>query len=419
MLESFQDWLNQNPDPASALKIIGVLLLSIISYIIAYRVVARSLVGLAGRTDTTSDDIIIKRVRPRRLSLYAPVIIIFVFAFVIPDDDIQEIVRRSMLFLILWLSVLTFNAVLDAFNDIYESRGDFSGAAIKGYLDLVKIFAFAVGVILSISLITGESPIALLAGLGAVTAVLLLIFRDTILSLVASVQISVNDLVKEGDWLEVPSYNADGDVIDINLHQIKIQNWDKTISTVPTYKLMEVPYKNWRGMSESGGRRIKRAIFIDISSIRFCDDEMIEQFRQVDLIRDRIDEKLAKRSRQGVVQEGAEPGINTTNPAYSPQLTNLSVYRTYIEAFLNNHPSIHNEMTALVRQLDPGPTGIPIEVYVFTTTTDWIEYEEIQANIFDHLLAIAPEFGLCIFQEPSGSDFHSLVKNSCGDNNHR
>ena len=412
MLESFQDWLNQNPDPASALKIIGVLLLSIISYIIAYRGVARSLVGLAGRTDTTSDDIIIKRVKPRRISLFAPVIIIFVFAGVIPDKQVENVVQNSMLFLILWLSVITFNAVLDAFNDIYESRRDFSGAAIKGYLDLVKIFAFAVGAILSVSLITGESPVALLAGLGAVTAVLLLIFRDTILSLVASVQISANDLVKEGDWLEVPSYNADGDVIDINLHQIKIQNWDKTISTVPTYKLMEVPYKNWRGMSESGGRRIKRAINIDISSIRFCDDEMIEQFRQVDLIRDRIDEKLAKRSRQGVVQEGAELGNNENNPAYNPRLTNLSVYRTYIEAFLNNHPSIHNQMTALVRQLDPGPTGIPVEVYVFTTTTDWIEYEDIQANIFDHLLAIAPEFSLCIFQQPSGSDFHSLVKNS-------
>ena len=413
MLESFQDWLNQNPDPASALNIIGVLLLSIIAYIVAYRVVGRSMVGLAGRTDTTFDDIIIKRVKPRRLSLYAPVIVILIFAGVIPDKQVQDIVRNSMLFLILWLSVLTFNAVLDAFNDIYESRRDFSGAAIKGYFDLVKIFAFAVGIILSISLITGESPIALLAGLGAIAAVLLLIFRDTILSLVASVQISANDLVKEGDWLEVPAYNADGDVIEINLHQIKIQNWDKTISTVPTYKLMEVSYKNWRGMSESGGRRIKRAINIDISSIRFCDDAMIEQFRMVDLIRDRIDEGVAKRSQQDALQKGAEPGGNNeANPLNSHRLTNLSVYRNYIDAYLRSHPFIHNDMTALVRQLDPGPTGIPIEVYVFTNTTDWIEYEDIQANIFDHLLAIAPEFSLRIFQEPSGSDFQALVKYS-------
>ena len=405
MLESFQDWLNQNPDPASALKIVGVLLLSIISYIIAYRVVAHSLVGLAGRTDTTFDDIFIKRVKPRRLSLFAPVIIIFVFAWVIPDKQVENIVRRSMLFLILWLSVITFNAVLDAFNEIYESRRDFSGAAIKGYLDLVKLFAFAIGVILSISLITGESPVALLAGLGAVTAVLLLIFRDTILSLVASVQISANDLVKEGDWLEVPAFDADGDVIDINLHQIKIQNFDKTISTVPTHKLMEVSYKNWRGMSESGGRRIKRALNINISSIRFCDDEMIERFRQIDLIRDRLDERVAK-------LDGVEAGEKETNPANSPRLTNLSVYRIYIVVYLRNHPSINNNMTGLVRQLDPGPTGLPIEVYVFTNTTDWIEYEDVQANIFDHLLAIAPEFDLRIFQEPSGSDFQTLVKNS-------
>jgi len=405
VIESFQAWLNQNPDPASALKIIGVLLLSIIAYIIAYRVVARSLVGLAGRTDTTFDDIFIKCVKPRRLSLFAPVIIIFVFAWVIPDKQVENIVRRSMLFLILWLSVLTFNAVLNALNEIYESRRDFSGAAIKGYLDLVKLFAFAVGIILSIALITGESPIALLAGLGAITAVLLLIFRDTILALVASVQISANDLVKEGDWLEVPAFDADGDVIDINLHQIKIQNFDKTISTVPTHKLMEVSYKNWRGMSESGGRRIKRAINIDISSVRFCDDEMIERFREIDLIRDRLDERLAK-------LDGAKEGEKESNPVNNPRLTNLSIYRTYIEVYLRSHPSINNNMTGLVRQLDPGPTGLPIEVYVFTNTTDWIAYENIQANIIDHLLAIAPEFDLCIFQEPSGSDFQTLVKNS-------
>ena len=403
MVESFLDWMNENPDPASALKIIGVLLLSIISYILAYRVVARSLVGLAGRTDTTFDDIFIQRVKPRRLSLFAPVLIILVFAGVIPDAQIENIVRSTMLFLILWLSVITFNAVLDAFNDIYESRREFSGVAIKGYLDLVKLFAFAVGVILSISLITGESPIALLAGLGAVTAVLLLIFRDTILSLVASVQISANDLVKEGDWLEVPAFDADGDVIDINLHQIKIQNFDKTISTVPTHKLMEVSYKNWRGMSESGGRRIKRAINIDISSIRFCDDKLIERFRRIDLIHDSIDERLAE-------QEDAGMGEKENNPVNSSRLTNLSVYRTYIHAYLGNHPAINHDMTGLVRQLSPGPTGIPVEVYVFTNTTDWIEYEDVQANIFDHLLAIAPEFSLCIFQEPSGTDFQTLVK---------
>ncbi len=412
MIENFQDWLNQNPDPASALKITGVLLLSIICYVLAYRVVARSLVGLAGRTDTTFDDIFIKRVKPRRLSLFAPVIIIFIFAGVIPEAQVEDIVRRTMLFLILWLSVITFNAVLDAINDIYESRREFSGEAIKGYLDLVKLLAFAVGVILSISLITGESPIALLAGLGAITAVLLLIFRDTILSLVASVQISANDLVKEGDWLEVPAFDADGDVIDINLHQIKIQNFDKTISTVPTYKLMEVSYKNWRGMSESGGRRIKRAINIDISSIRFCDDAMIEQFREIDLIRDRLDERLVALGQQDAVQSGAAAGEDESIPANSPRLTNLSVYRTYIDAYLRSHPSINSDMTALVRQLDPGSTGLPIEVYVFTKTTDWIEYEDIQANIFDHLLAIAPEFNLCIFQEPSGSDFQTLVKNN-------
>ena len=243
----------------------------------------------------------------------------------------------------------------------------------------------------------------------AVTAVLLLVFQDTILSLVASVQISANDLVKEGDWLEVPDFNADGNVFDISLHQIKIQNWDLTISTVPTYKLMEVSYKNWRGMSESGGRRIKRAINIDISSIGFCDDQMIERFRQIELIHDHIDKRLTTRD------AGDEPGA-AADPlpisANRPRITNLSVYRAYIDAYLRNHPSIHDEMTTLVRQLDPGPTGIPVEVYVFTNTTVWAEYEDIQANIFDHFLAIAPEFGLSIFQEPSGHDFQALYRSN-------
>ena len=409
MFESISGWLNQNPETATTLEIIGVLLLSVLAYILAYRVVARALVNLARRTDTTVDDIVLRDIRPKRLSLYAPVVILLIFIGVIPDEGIRDIVRQAVLFILLWLTVLTFNSILDVTNNVYESRADFSGASIKGYLDLVKIFAFAVGAILSISLLTGESPVALLAGLGAVTAVLLLVFQDTILSLVASVQISANDLVKEGDWLEVPDYNADGNVFDISLHQIKIQNWDLTISTVPTYKLMEVSYKNWRGMSESGGRRIKRAINIDISSIGFCDDKMIERFRQNDLIRDHIDKRLNKRDDSSDAAPAAGP---VPESAKRPRITNLSVYRTYIDAYLRSHPSIHDEMTTLVRQLDPGPTGIPVEVYVFTNTTVWAEYEDIQANIFDHLLAIAPEFGLSIFQEPSGRDFQGLYQSN-------
>ena len=403
MLNNLQEWLTNNPQWANVLTLAGVLLLIIISFVIAYRLIARWLIYIAKRTKSQYDDIIIQHIRPRRLALLAPVLVIYFFAYLIPEA--QEFIQQLMLFLMLWLGVLTFNGLMDAANDIYELHRGETGVAIRGYLDIVKIFAFAVGIILSISIFTGQSPLALLAGLGALTAVLLLIFRDTILSLVASVQISANDLIIEGDWLEVPAYNADGEVIDITLHQILIQNWDKTISAVPTYKLLESSYKNWRGMSESGGRRIKRSIHLDLQSIRFCDEEMLEKFRHFQLVHDYIESQL-DRARQPL--EAHAPAMN--DAVNAPRLTNASIYRSYVDAYLNNHPRIRKDMTVLVRQLDPSPTGLPIEIYVFTNTTEWLEYEAIQAEIFDHLLAVVPEFELRVFQEPSGSDFQSLVR---------
>jgi miniconductance mechanosensitive channel len=291
--------------------------------------------------------------------------------------------------------------LLDALNIVYESSTSYRGVSIQGYLDIAKLLIILTGIILSISLFSGQSPVALLTGLGALTAILLLVFRDTILALVASIQINANDLVKEGDWIEVPSYEADGDVINMTLHTIKIQNWDKTISVIPTHKIMEVAYKNWRGMQESGGRRIKRAIHLDLASIRFCNEEMLARFRKVDILRAYLEERLAE-----IEQERIQKGIEIDSPLDSRQLTNLGTYRAYIEAYLRAHPEIHQEgMTFLIRQLAPGPTGVPLEIYVFTKTTEWIEYERIQADIFDHLLAAVPVFDLRVFQEPTGMDF--------------
>lgn len=403
MLENFQTWLTQNPDMANTLSYVGIGLLIVVSYLIAYHLIARLVIRLATRTAMKYDDIIVARVKPRRLAIVAPLLVINYFAYLAPDDA-EAIVRKALLFVTLWLSVVTLNGLLDAMNDIYESRPQFTGEAIEGYIDLVKLLLFAVGVILSISLITGESPLGLLAGLGAVAAVLMLVFRDTILSLVASVQISSDDLVKEGDWLEVPDYNADGDVIEMTLHQIKIQNWDKTISIVPTYKMLETSYKNWRGMSESGGRRIKRAIHIDLGSIRFCDDAMLDKFQRIELIRDYMANKLEE-----ISQWNQERGVDESVLVNGRRLTNVGTFRAYCIAYLRAHPLIHQGMTFLVRQLAPSPTGLPIEIYVFTNTTEWGEYEGIQADIFDHLLAVVPEFGLRVFQEPTGDDFGSLI----------
>jgi len=399
-ITSVQQWIEQNPILAQALTYIGVLLLIVLSYLIAYRLVGRALIYFAGRTESKYDDIVIRHLKPGRISLYAPLFVIYYFAYLIPSA--QESINQGVLFVVLWLTVITFNALLGALNEIYESRKSFSGVAIAGYLDLIKIVAYLVGIILSVSLFTGQSPLGLLAGLTALMAVLLLVFRDTILALVASVQISTNDLVREGDWLEVPSYNADGDVIEINLHQIKIQNWDKTISVVPTYKLMDSSYRNWRGMSESGGRRIKRAIHIDLHTVSFCDDEMIEKLKRFDLIREAVTAKLEEIEKgDSIFQVGSET-IGTH------QVTNIGVYRAYIEAYLNNHPAIRKDMTLLVRQLAPIPHGLPIEIYAFTITTDWIEYEAIQAEIFDHLLAVVPEFNMRVFQNRVGGEFKVL-----------
>ena len=388
-------WIQQNP----WLALMAIAAISLLTLFIVRVLLGRGLTAFARRTDTKIDDIVIDKLKPFRIAWLAPLIIIYLLADL--ESTYQLWIEKATLFLILWISTLTINALLDSLNIVYESSASYRGVSIQGYLDIVKLFVIVSGVILSVSLFSGQSPVALLTGIGALTAVLLLVFRDTILALVASVQIGANDLVKEGDWIEVPSYEADGDVINMTLHTIKVQNWDKTISVIPTHKIMDVAYKNWRGMQESGGRRIKRAIHLDLASIRFCNDEMIERFRKVDILRDYLDQRLAE-----IEEERIQKGIEIDSPLDSSQLTNLGTYRAYIEAYLHAHPNIHQEkMTFLIRQLAPGPTGVPLEIYVFSKTTEWIAYERIQADLFDHLLAAVPVFDLRVFQEPTGMDF--------------
>jgi len=259
------------------------------------------------------------------------------------------------------------------------------------------------GSIIIIGILTDKSPLILLSGLGAMTAIILLIFKDTILSLIASLQISFNDLIQNGDWLEVPEFNADGEVIDIALHSVKIQNWDKTISTIPTHKLIDGSFKNWSGMQKSGGRRIKRAIHIDISSIKFCDKNMLRKFSEMQLITDYI-----KTKKEEISKFNKENNFDNKLASNGRKLTNIGTLRAYISAYLKNHPKIKNEMTFLIRQLSSGPTGLPIEIYVFANDTVWANYEAIQSDIFDHILAIVPEFDLRVFQNPTGNDFRKL-----------
>lgn len=392
---AFQTWAEQNPIlvAASLLAAGGLLLL------FTRNIVMHTLISLAARSTTRIDDILVKHLQPLRIAWLAPLGLAYAFAFLLPDQ--ADPIRRLALFLILVLSVLTMIGLLNAFNEIYESRPGFSGVSIQSYLDLAKILFVLVGVILSVSLLSGQSPLVLLTGLGALTALLLLIFQDTIKAVVASVQIGVHDLIKEGDWIEVPSYGADGDVVNMNLHTIKIQNFDKTFTVIPTHKIVDVAYKNWRGMQESGGRRIQRSLRIDMTSVKFCDAALLRQLSRIDLIQDYLAQKI-----EALESYERESTREFDSPLDGPQITTTEVFRAYIEAYLKDRADInHTDMPFLVRALEPTPTGLPVEVYIFSRTTRWEDYEAIQSEIFDHLLAAAGHFDLRVFQEPTGMDF--------------
>jgi miniconductance mechanosensitive channel len=391
-------WVDNN----QLLAAIAILIISVILLVVTRLFIGRGLTYLASRTATQYDDLILKFLHPYRISWIAPLVFIYTIAYLFPEY--QSAIETITLFGIMWLVAFTINSLLDAANQIYESRPGFTGVSIQSYFDILKIVIILVTIILSISLFTGKSPLVLLAGMGAIMAVLLLVFRDTILALVASVQITTNNLIKEGDWIEVPGYDADGDVININLHTIRVRNFDNTISIIPTYKIVETSYKNWRGIEEVGGRRIKRSLYIDLMSINFCDREMLERLMKIDLVHEYVKNQLST-----IDQFLNEKGDLVDSPLDGPQVTNMSVFRAYIQAYLRHHPDLHQEkLVLLVRELAPGQTGLPVEIYAFTKTVDWIKYESIQADIFDHLLAAASHFDLRVFQDPTGNDFAAI-----------
>ncbi len=381
----------------------ALVILSVAVFLIARYFIARGLVYLSTRTENRYDDIVVEKLHPYRFAWIAPLLMIYYFAGLLPVGT--EFIQRAVLLLILWLVVFTINSLLSAANAIYEASHFYRGVSIEGYLDLGQVALIVCAMILTASQFTGQSPVVLLSGLGVVMALLVLVFRDTILSFVASLQINSNDLVREGDWIEMPSYGADGSVMNISLHTVKVQNWDKTMTVIPTYKLLDTPYKNWRAMEESGGRRIKRALYIDLNSIKFSDDEMLHRFRKIDLVRDYLETKLAEFGPMDTARGSPKTAHNR------PQLTNMEVFQAYVTNYLKGRPDLHQEgMTLLVRQLAPGPTGLPLEIYVFTKTVEWAQYEAIQAEILDHLVGAMPQFDLRVFQQPTGADFRALVE---------
>lgn len=340
-----------------------------------------------------------------RLTYVLPAIVIMRgvnFVQGIPADLVAIIKHVAMASVLVAMS-LTISSGLNIANIIYNRRSDAYLHSIKGYLQLIKLVLAIVTGVMVVAVIIDRSPMILLSGLGAMAAVLMLVFQDTILSFVASVQISSNDMVRLGDWVEIPHLDADGAVIDIALHTIKVQNWDNTITTIPTRKLMTDSFKNWRGMQDSGGRRIKRSLYIDQNSVRFLTEDEKKRLARFDLLKEYLETKHEEISKWNTdLGDSGKEDVNTR------RMTNLGTFRIYVERFLRAHPLIRKDMTLMVRQLSPQPNGIPIEIYCFSSTTVWVQYEGLQADIFDHLLAILSEFGLLIFQNPGGLDMRSL-----------
>lgn len=388
--------------------------------LVAYRVtvhISRSVIRrVAERTKATWDDRLIERKVFARLANAVPACVLY-FGIapalqLLPADlaagtDPRAVgalvVQRVAMAIIVLSAALAFNALLNAANDIYNDVYDEAKSRpIKGYLQVVGLVVWIATAVVIVSILADRSPVVFLSGLGALTAVLMLVFRDTILSLVASLQIMSNDMIRIGDWVEMPQANTDGDVIDIALHTVKIQNWDKTISTVPTHLFISQSFKNWRGMSESGGRRIKRAIHLDLTTVRFLTADEVERLSKYELLREYMASKEAELT---AYRDAKEQALAEDPEEWIPEqrrLTNLGTFRAYVAAYLAAHDGIHSGMTRLVRQLPSGPQGVPIELYCFTKDTAWAVYEGIQGDIFDHLLAILPEFGLEAFQEDFG-----------------
>lgn len=384
-----------------------IVLIAVITDFISRKILVRIITRIIERSKSVRDDIFLKRKVFNRLSHIVPALIIWLtteFVFAAYPDLAKLVMLATKIYLII-VVLLVVDGFVDSLHEIYRTLPISKNRPIKGYVQVVKILLYFVAVILVLSALLGKAPTKLLAGLGALAAVLILVFKDTILGLVASVQLSANKMVTPGDWVEMPKYGADGTVQEISLNTVKVQNWDKTISTIPTYALVSESFTNWRGMEDSGGRRIKRSINIDMNSVRFCDGEMIEKFRKIRFLNKYIDEKLEE-----INKYNKENGIDDSVLVNGRRMTNFGTFRRYVEEYLKHHPKIHQEMTFLVRHLQPTEKGIPLEIYVFSNDQAWARYEAIQADIFDHILAVIPEFGLKVFQNPSGRDFQKILR---------
>ena len=388
--------------------LLALFLLGFVLNFIGKSVIVRIITRISVHTKSNWDDILVEKKVFERLANILPALAVALFSDLIFADFVNliPILKSGIEIFIIVIIISVIYSFLNALKDILQSSVIFKDKPINSYIQLMKIVIGIVAAILILSLMIGQSPLTVLTAMGALTAVIILVFKDTILGFVASIQLAANDMIRVGDWVTVSSYGADGDVIDISLNTVKVKNFDNTISTVPTYAFISNSVQNWRGMSESGGRRIKRALNIKISSIKFADEKLLEYLSKVSLIQEFIQHR----------QNEIETYNKDTNAAVEVlingrRMTNIGLFRNYIEYYLKAHPKINTDLTCMVRQLAPGPEGLPLEVYAFSSDKVWVNYERIMADIFDHLLATVQHFDLEIFEQPSGTDFRTLREN--------
>ncbi len=405
MLENLEAWLINNGMNESfaqffkvGISLAAIALLAFIADYITRKIFLVIVARMAKKTETEWDDILLERKFFHTLAHFAPAIVIYLTISVALYDYspkltvfFYDLTKIYMVF----VSLLVVNSFLNAVHDIYQSLPFSKSRPIKGYLQVVKIIIYFFGGIVIISILINKNPANLLVGLGASAAILLLVFKDTILGLVASIQLSANNLVKPGDWIEMPSRKIDGTVLEISLNTVKVQNYDRTINTIPTYALISESFQNWQGMVESDGRLIKRSILIDMKSIKFCQKEDLEKYSKIKYLKDYIDSK----------NKGSENAFTINN---GQSITNFGIFRKYVEYFLKNNPNINQDSTVVARHRQPSENGMPLEIYCFSKEKSLANYEEVQSEIFEHILSIIPEFGLKVFQRPTGDDFKGV-----------
>lgn len=402
-MEKIKEYLSDagiGQETVAVLAFIALFLFALLVYVLARMIIKYSFAVFRTR-ESSPDNLLYKNLEKiaRRLSQTLPAVILIAGTGAVgalPEWFTKLVVNLSSAYVVIIVSFTVFQC-LDLVEIMYARRPDARSKSIKGFVQLIKIVFGMIAAILTLGALIGRSPILLLSGIGALGAVAMLVFQDTILSIVASLQIGGDNMVKIGDWIEMPSQNADGEVIEISLHTVKVRNWDKTITAFPVRSLITGSFKNWQGMVEAGGRRINRQILLDQRSVRFLDDDEIPKFENFIVLNDYLHQKRSEIS--GWNKELEERGAKPVNLR---RITNLGTFRAYVEEYLKRLPTINHEMTTMVRQMQPGPTGIPLNIYCFSNDTNWTVYEKTQSDIFDHLLAILPEFYLRVFQE--GSD---------------